>query len=661
MPVSINILNKEIDNTKPEGNASLAIKEMLSKSISSNASGNIYITYGLTLCGQSPRDVDILVVGCLDNCILNNFYTNDYAYAKKDLCVESFCVVIELKDHDESRVLFNNTHVFVNYKDEWKDATEQNESQRYSFLNYFSNACGYKPFVSNFIWLRSLSKQQIASVAKDNPTGALPGEFGFKELISTIINQGHKPSYDSQSKRYNLRSIDSSNNFLDDIKRCVQIDKLIARGMTRRKLEILTQHDIAKINGQIDIGQHLTIFKGRAGTGKTFRLVQSALYLANPDTGNRCLLLTYNHALVSDIRRLLYFMDIPDGIDGYTVQIKTLHSFFMQMMKSLGISTQRIYGNSFNSEYQKALCELYDYVTVLMESKDIKQLKQDNALAIDWDYILIDEAQDWADKEKEILFKVYGSDRIVVADGVDQFIRSNNSQKWGEGVERVSVDNQKKGMRQKRCLTEFVNSLAEELSLKWNVAINKNQNYAGGKVIICSQYDDVMHRSLVANCNSAECENYDMLFLVPPTMVVTDEDGKKHFSKLDAWSNAKIKLFDGTNDKNREQYPVDIEQCRMYQYESCRGLEGWVTVCLHFDELIEYKLKEAKKMTFSDQLGLASKETQQREYAYLWSLMPLTRPMDTLVIQLTNPESDIGKHLKIVAEKMPDIVTWNIN
>ena len=122
-----------------------------------------------------------------------------------------------------------------------------------------------------------------------------------------------------------------------------------------------------------------------------------------------------------------------------------------------------------------------------------------------------------------------------------------------------------------------------------------------------------------------------------------------------AWGEKDIKVFDGTNDMIRQSYPTDVGQCRLYQYESCRGLEGWVTVCLHFDELVEYKINEAKSN------GLNSLELMSPEYyAYLWSLMPLTRPIDTLCITLSNPESRIGQVLKKVAENYSDFVHWDI-
>ena len=59
---------------------------------------------------------------------------------------------------------------------------------------------------------------------------------------------------------------------------------------------------------------------------------------------------------------------------------------------------------------------------------------------------------------------------------------------------------------------------------------------------------------------------------------------------MNKYKKAGIDIFDGTNTSNRHRYPTkDI--ARLYQYDSCRGLESWVTVCYQFDELIKYKME----------------------------------------------------------------------
>ena len=653
---NIKIINAVSDLGNSEYEAAVILKDFLNKSIPNSIRGNIYISYGLTLTGQEIRDIDILVVGKLDNYVIPDFYTNNPQYPKKPLQVDSFCIAIELKEHPAHRIKYQDTHIYVEYQNQLKDATSQNEKQRYSLLNYISNACGYKPIVTNVIWLKSIDKQQLLDMTCSNMVGALPSEFTFRDLVNQLLNQGINPYYNQNDKCYHLSYTYNGEDLLKDIENCMFSIKTPPAGLTRQKLDLFAQGKTKKILEQSKIGQELTIFKGRAGTGKTIRLIEAALQLANADTGKRCLLLTYNHALVSDIRRLLHFMNIPDDVDNYTIQIQTLHSFFMNLMNSImGTNQRSLYNGNFESNYRKKTRELNDYISLLMNDNDIKILKEDYDFAIDWDYIFIDEAQDWTDDEKAILFKIYGFKHIIVADGIDQFIRSNHKQAWGRNIQGVSVEEQKTGLRQKDNIAKFVNAYAEEMGLSWNV--KPNGNLRGGEIIIRKNYDTSLHRKLSDYCHSkySNCENYDMLFLVPHQMV-EHEGTKNYFKSLAKWEQNGIHVFDGTNPTLREQYSVNVNDCRLYQYESCRGLEGWITICLNFDQLIENKIKEAREQFANDSLAFESPGESQRRYAYLWSLMPLTRAIDTLVITIKDTDNDFAKHLLKVAEKYPDFV-----
>ncbi len=52
-----------------------------------------------------------------------------------------------------------------------------------------------------------------------------------------------------------------------------------------------------------------------------------------------------------------------------------------------------------------------------------------------------------------------------------------------------------------------------------------------------------------------------------------------------------IRVWDGINTWNRMEYPTDVREHRVVTYESARGLEAWVVVCLAFDSFYNYKLR----------------------------------------------------------------------
>lgn len=651
MSVKIEVLNIN-HNDSNESKAALDLKSFLMNSMPNNAVGNIHISHSLTLCGQDVRDIDIAVWGNFSDCKLSKFYTNDSKYPKKDMQVRDFCVVIELKEHSADRISFSNTHLYAEYNSGKKDVTNQNELQRYSMMNYLNAYFGVSIFVTNVIWLKSISDRELKTVVGSAPVGILPSEFSFSELISMIIIQGQKPFYEKGTDCYVL-SATKEIDWMDKIKHNLFRERKILSELTRQKLELLTQKSVDNFIQLKAPNGILTTYCGKAGTGKTFILLQTALRIASRETGKRCLLLTYNHALVSDIRRLLHFLDIPDKIDSYTVQVHTLHSFFMQLMGTLGISTNSIHGNQFESEYNKHLKELNTYIQQLMDANDIKVLKDDNHQAIDWDYILIDEAQDWNSVEKDILFKVYGADRLIIADGGLQFVRNNRHLDWG-GKE-IPL---KTGRRQKSNLVKFINAVAEEFGVTWKQ--ETDNVLKGGSITIRKNYDNIYHQQMLDYCKQMKCDNYDMLFLVPPQMVES-QNGHSFFRNLQKWKEAGFELFDGTNEQKRGQYSVNADECRLFQYESCRGLEGWVVVCLQFDKLLESKKQTFDENKNSDPLVLESKKEKLKKYFWMWTMLPFTRAIDTLIITIKDPDSEIGQILKKISDQNSDIVSWECN
>ena len=48
-----------------------------------------------------------------------------------------------------------------------------------------------------------------------------------------------------------------------------------------------------------------------------------------------------------------------------------------------------------------------------------------------------------------------------------------------------------------------------------------------------------------------------------------------------------------------------------------------------------------------------------KKYVYTWALMPMTRPVDRLVITLKEPNSEIGVILKNLSKSF-DFIKWNI-
>lgn len=653
------------DPNSPESTAAKSIAECFKK-MPDNVEGSVFVASNITLPGgYDVKDIDIVVLGKLKNCSLRLNCaakisdTETEASAERDVFINSFCYVVELKDHvAESVRLDGLSDLQVKYNEHWHSASAQSLKQQYSFVNFLRQEWNCSPYIRNVIWLRQLREYEYNQLFSKYNLNAFFGKVDLYKLFSSAIlsSQAEHYPFKTKSGKYVVNDFyrDSKEKDKADFEKLLNIfseQKESCGELTRQKLELFTR-DYVREKIPEDMGNKLTIFEGRAGTGKTVNLIQIAFKLAY-EKGARCLLLTYNHALVSDIKRILAFSGIPDGIDSETVQIQTLHSFFFELFSGYGVhSGGLVPDRNFESIYKSYLDDL---LSKLNDKQDDELQSVKNCEAISWDYILIDEAQDWSEVEKNILFKIFGEDRIIVADGVDQFMRSNPKIYWGKGLQKEQLiqHHSKLGLRQKYNLSVFVNAFAEKCGLDWRV--EPNESISGGTIKIYKNYTVGIHKTLCDCCKYNKCENYDILILEPACMIKKDETGV-HFKSVDLYEKAGIKIFDGTNYNNRTTYPTK-DECRLYQYHSCRGLEGWCVVCDGLDLLYQHLVDNWKPT--GNELGLDQEKMKER-YAFLWTMMPLTRPIDTLVITLKDPNSKVGQLLKKLADIHKDYVGWYI-
>lgn len=629
MAISIKIIDNGVKTS--ESDAAIKLRQNLESSIPKGIEGEILIFTNLTLHGQSTRDVDILVAGALQNCKfpINNNVGHKFFY------VNDFCIVIELKEHESKYIVPKGTDIYVTYNNgHKKNATNQNENQKYSFIKYFERRYGYQPRTSNFLWLKSLNKSQLASIKNgQNDVGALSNDFTFSEMMQIFVSQQDTSRfyYSPENKR-----------FLVDISKLLAEARPILKGLTAKTFNKLIQQRVQRSLETLSIGNDLTVFSGKAGTGKTFFLLQTALGLSTAEKPHYCLLLSYNHALVSDIRRLLNFIIDKENYNPETIGISTMYRYFNGLIRAIDPENVITYDDN-EATINKKLNGLLELVSTCDE-KDLAFLRQE------WEYILIDEAQDWTDTELEIIIKIYGKEHVIAADGINQFIKCGKKQHFGKKNNKIKLGT---SLRQETNLVKFVNAYIEAVKLQ-NTGL-KDNNMIGGEVIITGEYSDTLHAKLQNECiiDLDGC-CYDMLFLVPSSMI---DKQRRVFKYKKSFEDAGIHIFDGTNPKLREQYTTDLNECRLYHYESCRGLESLITVCLNFDELIQEKMNHY--VDNPDPNILNTLEQRRHDFVYTWSLMPITRPVAKLVIVLKDKNSEVGQILFDIHTRYSDIVKWD--
>jgi hypothetical protein len=121
---------------------------------------------------------------------------------------------------------------------------------------------------------------------------------------------------------------------------------------------------------------------------------------------------------------------------------------------------------------------------------------------------------------------------------------------------------------------------------------------------------------------------------------------------LRAWG---YDVWDGTLADARTGYPLSPSEFRVVSYDSSRGLEGWITVLWGLDAFFDYKVNE----WHARQPAAASDGGRRAAlHAARWLMIPLTRAIDTLVIQVDQRPSRIHTVLERVAERCQDFVEW---
>jgi hypothetical protein len=119
-----------------------------------------------------------------------------------------------------------------------------------------------------------------------------------------------------------------------------------------------------------------------------------------------------------------------------------------------------------------------------------------------------------------------------------------------------------------------------------------------------------------------------------------------------------MKVWDASAIDVREHFPTDRQALRIVQYDSCRGLEGWTVINYAFDDFWTYKYQQWLSSP-QDAGGLFETAGERASaFASRWAMIPLTRAMDTLVINISEQPGPVRDALKKVQAQRSDFVEW---
>ena len=301
----------------------------------------------------------------------------------------------------------------------------------------------------------------------------------------------------------------------------------------------------------------------------------------------------------------------------------------------------------------------------------------------------IDEAQDCHDLERDIFFELYHKKNMVVATGgQEQLIRHEHECNWkvdstGRNHNIIEIEKKNNTFRLGQKHIDLCNYLASEFEIDLNL---KPSHLNDGELII-----DIMgfnEANILNNFKSfAEKGKQNGYFPSESVMVIIESSSTKIFQKHQTYENDNFIINEHNNvvlknerhgDKkcllqqiinngkpdNRQDYRVfyhnmnnqsvddteydndeefGIDEYIALFYESCRGSEAFSVMCLELDEFYERKKQDTIASKFLSEDLLLTENQRKQKYAMTWVLMALTRAIDTLYIQISDSNSELGK------------------
>jgi hypothetical protein len=207
-------------------------------------------------------------------------------------------------------------------------------------------------------------------------------------------------------------------------------------------------------------------------------------------------------------------------------------------------------------------------------------------------------------------------------------------------------------------LADFCNAVAAKLGLgTWRVSAHTEA--PGGRVVVLEGdpfADFALYQGILSAGRAAGNHPVEMLGCVPPQLVERDGGGKPVGSLAGRrLSELGVEIWDGVVADTRTGYPLSPDEFRVVQYDSSRGLEGWAVFLWGLDDFFDYKVSR----WHADAPSSASNADHQASlFAARWLMIPLTRAIDTLVIQVGGRPSPLKAALREVADACQDFVQW---
>lgn len=402
-------------------------------------------------------------------------------------------------------------------------------------------------------------------------------------------------------------------------------------------------------------GEKLVRVAGHGGSGKTTALTLLASRLAG-GFGARVLVLSFHAALCTDIQALLEAMPSARPYLGSNLCVMTASSFLLSLLSAIGEVPKTSDGKTDYSRLDDAFRAATNSLGTGLNEKIFASPDLAEHERFVWDHILIDEAQDWTDEERDFLRAVYGHKRLVLMDGLAQLVRRQMPCDWL--VQVATADREvrflESSLRMTHNVALFANAFADTLELgDWRV--KPTPELFGGRVVIVTGPLDSRLPLVFAMSEAVEAAGarpVDMLLCVPPSEVTLNADGARKSIVGCELEGVGLQTWDACDLVMRGVPPASSDGWRIVQYDSCRGLEGYAVMLFAIDDLYANKLRHPNQLQSDEKIDV-------KLVAERFLLIPMTRAVQLLVIHVRNTESPVYSLLRKAASLLPaGVVEW---
>ncbi len=633
-----------------EYEAAEQIKEMLLE-YNSQAGTSSHINLDLIIArrfyGEINQEVDIILI--YEDLTHKDFIKNTESGFKPI----SFVCTVEVKDHSGSKVRFSGNRCEVLYKNSsyWSDVNSQSDGQKYALKNILNKSRTKKEvqniWIDNLIFFKNVSCARISKECGEEPNIFVCHDNSWMDLIEKLCKSTSNQNTVKNNSLNSLYANKMRRNIIDFlVPTPVEFSEIDRKQFEKMVKDTLTKDMTELVN---NIGDKTIIFRGKGGTGKTTRLIQLAYQYYKKNDG-RVLFLTYNNALISNLNRLMSAASIRNNLE-CGIGVMSIYQFMALWLKKFDICKNR--DDDFYHNYENYKDEFLKFIKEgAINKDDIENEKKNNSFDFLWDVICIDEAQDWPENERKILYHLYGHKNFIIADGDDQLIRNQFRNNWKLEISKGDFiqKNLSEGLRLKSKLCFFANEIAKNLDYDWQVKrIGKHE---GGKLVLWIGDETVRnfinYKKIIDSLTDQKNKPADMLICMPPRRADQNvfDWVKEWFNYWKKTESEYWKFWDGTEQEIRRNRTYEPDEIRVVQYESCRGLEGWATICLYLDDFFEYcKNNPYFTETEMQRDFWVSDEELAYQYACQWLMIPLSRAIDTLVIHIDSANSFLGRVL----------------